>query len=125
MWPFEVLEGIFENILNFGEIKPFEAQAEFKGGSLILSYASCLPTDTLPLRMLRGAPSENFLWETASIWPLRISISKVPAQDLCNLKAVELIGKIHKTRSNSQALYMQLTGMTDELASARYAQIYQ
>ena len=46
MWPFEVLEGIFENILNFGEIKPFEAQAEFKGGSLILSYASCLPTDT-------------------------------------------------------------------------------
>lgn len=35
-------------------------------------------------------------------------------------KAAELIGSIRKAGSNSQALYMQLTGMADELASARY-----
>lgn len=37
------------------------------------------------------------------------------------LKAAELIGNIRKAGSNSQALYMQLSGMTDELAGARYA----
>lgn len=37
------------------------------------------------------------------------------------LKAAELIGNIRKVGSNSQALYMQLSGMTDKLASARYA----
>lgn len=37
------------------------------------------------------------------------------------LKAVELIGNIRKAGSNSQALHMQLAGMTDELADARYA----
>ena len=37
------------------------------------------------------------------------------------LKAAELIGNIRKAGSNSQALYMQLSGMTDKLASARYA----
>jgi len=37
------------------------------------------------------------------------------------LKAAELIGNIRKASSNSQALYMQLAGMTDELAGARYA----
>ena len=36
------------------------------------------------------------------------------------LKA-ELIGNIRKAGSNSQALYMKLSGMTDELAGARYA----
>ena len=37
------------------------------------------------------------------------------------LKVSELIGNIRKVGSNSQALYMQLSGMTDKLASARYA----
>ena len=37
------------------------------------------------------------------------------------LKGDELIGNIRKAGSNSQALYMQLPGMTNELASARYA----
>jgi transposase len=37
------------------------------------------------------------------------------------LKAAELIGNIRKAGSNSQALYMQLAGMADELAGARYA----
>lgn len=37
------------------------------------------------------------------------------------LKAAELIGNIRKAGSNSQAPYMQLSGMTDELAGARYA----
>lgn len=37
------------------------------------------------------------------------------------LKAAELIGNIRKASSNSQALYMQLAGMIDELAGARYA----
>lgn len=37
------------------------------------------------------------------------------------LKAAELIGNIRKAGSNSQALYMQPAGMTDELAGARYA----
>jgi hypothetical protein len=37
------------------------------------------------------------------------------------LKAAELIVNIRKAGSNSQALYMQLSGMTDELAGARYA----
>ncbi len=37
------------------------------------------------------------------------------------LKAAELIGNIRKAGSKSQALYMQLAGMTDELAGARYA----
>ena len=36
------------------------------------------------------------------------------------LKAAELIGNIRKAGSNSQALYMQLAGMTNELAGARY-----
>ena len=36
------------------------------------------------------------------------------------LKAAELIGNIRKAGSKSQALYMQLAGMTDELAGARY-----
>lgn len=39
------------------------------------------------------------------------------------LKAAKLIGNISKAGSNSQALYMQLAGMTDELAGARYARI--
>lgn len=84
MWPFEVFEGIFEKFLNFREIKLIEAQGEYREESLILVYASSLPTDTLPLRMRRGATSENFLLEAASIWPSMISISKVQAQDLCN-----------------------------------------
>lgn len=37
------------------------------------------------------------------------------------LKAAELIGNIRKAGSNSQALYMQLSGMKDELFGARYA----
>ena len=37
------------------------------------------------------------------------------------LKAAELIGNIRKAGSNSQALYIQLSGMTDKLVSARYA----
>ena len=37
------------------------------------------------------------------------------------LKAAELIGNIRKAGSNSQALYVELAGMTDELAGARYA----
>lgn len=36
------------------------------------------------------------------------------------LKAAELIGNIRKAGSNPQAPYMQLAGMTDELAVARY-----
>lgn len=67
MWPFSIKGGIFEKFLNFREIKPIEAQGEFREESLILVYASSLPTDTLPLRMRRGAISENFLLETASI----------------------------------------------------------
>ena len=49
MWPFDVLERIFDNSFNFREIKLFEAQGELGGGSLILAYASTLPMDTLPL----------------------------------------------------------------------------
>lgn len=37
------------------------------------------------------------------------------------MKAAELIGNIRKAGPNSQALCMQLSGMTDELAGARYA----
>ena len=47
--PFTKKEGFLRNFFNFGEIKPFEAQGEFRGGSLILIYASTLPTDTLPI----------------------------------------------------------------------------
>jgi hypothetical protein len=60
------LEGIFEKFLNFGEVKPFEAQGELGNESLILVYASTLPTDTLPLGMRGGALSENFPSETVS-----------------------------------------------------------
>lgn len=48
MCPFEVLGGIFSGSLNFREIKTSEAQGEFRGESLILVYASTLPTDTPP-----------------------------------------------------------------------------
>lgn len=37
------------------------------------------------------------------------------------LKAAELIGNIRKAGSNSQEVYMQLSGMTAELAGASYA----
>lgn len=50
MWPFEVLGGIFEEFLNLREIKPFEVQGEYGGESLILVYASTLPTDTFPIK---------------------------------------------------------------------------
>lgn len=49
MWPFSIKGGIFEVIFEFREIKPPEAQGEFRGESLILFYASTLPTDTLPI----------------------------------------------------------------------------
>lgn len=65
MWPFEVLGGIFEEFLKFREIKPFEAQGEFRSESWILVYASTLPTDTLPLRVRIGGSSEILLPEAA------------------------------------------------------------
>lgn len=37
------------------------------------------------------------------------------------MKVAKLIGNVRKAGSNSQALYMQLSGMKDELAGARYA----
>lgn len=43
------MEEIFKDSSNFREIKPFEAQGEFRGENLILNYASTLPTDTLPI----------------------------------------------------------------------------
>lgn len=49
MWPFDELGGIFDDSITFQEIKPFEAQGEFREVSLILVYASTLPTDTLPI----------------------------------------------------------------------------
>ena len=58
MSPFEVLGGIIEEVLNFREIKLFEAQGELREESLILVYASTLPTDTLPLRM-RSEPHQR------------------------------------------------------------------
>ena len=76
MWPFDVLEGIFKDSLNFREIKPFEAQGEFREESLISVYASTLLTDTLPLRMRIGAPSEILLPESETTWATRILKSK-------------------------------------------------
>lgn len=49
MWPFDIFGGIFEEVLNLWEIKLFEAQGELRNESLILVYASTLPTDTLPI----------------------------------------------------------------------------
>ena len=49
MGPFEVLGGIFDDSLNFREIKLYEAQGEFREESLTLIYASTLPMDTLPI----------------------------------------------------------------------------
>ena len=36
MWPFDELGGIFDDSITFQEIKPFEAQGEFREVSLIL-----------------------------------------------------------------------------------------
>lgn len=46
MCPFDVLGGIFDDSLTFREIKPFEAQGEFREESLILIYASTLLMNT-------------------------------------------------------------------------------
>lgn len=101
--------------MNFGKIKPFEAQGEFGNESLIVRYASILPTDTLPLRMRNSASSEKFSSERAHLE------KQSSGSRFMQLKAAELIGNIRKAGSNSQALYMQLAGMSDELAGARYA----
>lgn len=49
MWPFDELGGIFDDSFTFQEIKPFEAQGEFREVSLILIYASSLLMDTLTI----------------------------------------------------------------------------
>jgi hypothetical protein len=58
MCPFDALGGIFDDSLNFREIKLYEAQGEFREEKLILIYALTLPMDTLPLRM-RSEPNRR------------------------------------------------------------------
>lgn len=83
MWPFDVLGGIFEEVLNFWEIKLFEAQGELRNESLILVYASTLPTDTLLII--------NFL---VFLWASFVENLVMLVQDNCSEKgelAVNLI----------------------------------
>lgn len=47
--PLRFWKRFFEVFLNFREVKPFEAQGEFRGEDLILVYASTLPMDTVPI----------------------------------------------------------------------------
>lgn len=69
----------------------------------------------------------SHIWEHPPRDGINLTIEDLDKQSsgsrFMQLKAAKLIGNISKAGSNSQALYMQLAGMTDELAGARYARI--
>lgn len=119
MWPFEVLGGIFWGFLNFQEIKLFEAQGEFRKESLMLGYASTLPTDTLHLRMR----SEPHRWTSSQRRHQPDHWRSRKAEFRFKIYAIES-GRIDRKYTQrrfkfSSLLYAQQSRMTDELAGAR------